>query len=353
MGLTDPRFLIALVLGAFAGTAFSRLGTPLPWMLGPLVLCAICCLAGYQLRAPLLARRGGHWMIGTALGLYFTPEAAARLASLLPFVLIAAAYAVTLGLAFAFALRRWGGADPATAFFGGAIGGASEMASLGERAGASAALVSAGHALRITLVVSLLPFGYQWLGVSGNDWFTPIELGVNAPGLLRLLALTALAGWLASRLRIPNAWVLGPLFAAAAMSLAQWPLSALPTVLVNAGQLLIGVSLGSRFDRAFFRRGPRYLAVMAVTSLAGICVSALAAGVLSALSGVPLPTMILAMAPGGVGEMSLTAKLLQLGVPLVALFHVVRYVAVVMAMRPTYALLARRRGWPPLRPAGR
>jgi hypothetical protein len=90
---------------------------------------------------------------------------------------------------------------------------------------------------------------------------------------------------------------------------------------------------------------------MALTSLMGIGVSALVAGLLSALSDVPLPTMILAMAPGGVGEMSLTAKLLQLGVPLVALFHVVRYVAVVMAMRPTYALLARRRGWPPLRPA--
>ncbi len=351
MALADARFLIALGLGAFGGSLFSRLGTPLPWMLGPLLACACCCLAGYQLRAPLPARRGGHWMIGTALGLYFTPEAAGRLVLLLPFVMVAAVYAVTLGIAFAYALRRWGGADPATAFFGGAIGGASEMASLGERAGASVALVSAGHALRITLVVSLLPFAYQWLGVSGNDWFSPIALNVNARGLVLLLVITAAAGLLASRLRVPNAWVLGPLFAAAAMSLAQWPLSALPAFMVNAGQLLIGVSLGSRFDRAFFRRGPRYLAVMALTSLMGIGVSALVAGLLSALSDVPLPTMILAMAPGGVGEMSLTAKLLQLGVPLVALFHVVRYVAVVMAMRPTYALLARRRGWPPLRPA--
>lgn len=57
---------------------------------------------------------------------------------------------------------------------------------------------------------------------------------------------------------------------------------------------------------------------------------------------IPLPVLILGMTPGGIAEMSLTAKALQLGTPIVTAFQVTRMVAVVLVTGLFYDLLARR-----------
>ena len=53
-------------------------------------------------------------------------------------------------------------------------------------------------------------------------------------------------------------------------------------------------------------------------------------------ASVPLPTVILGLAPGGITEMSITAKVLRLGVPLVTAFHVTRMALVVIVTGPLY-----------------
>ena len=65
--------LLALLLCAAAGAAFAALRLPLPWMIGPLLAMAACNFAGAELRAPSGGRALGQVLIGTALGLYFTP----------------------------------------------------------------------------------------------------------------------------------------------------------------------------------------------------------------------------------------------------------------------------------------
>jgi membrane AbrB-like protein len=102
--------------------------------------------------------------------------------------------------------------------------------------------------------------------------------------------------------------------------------------------LLIGISLGTRFTPAFLHTAPRYLAGVAACGVAAITVAALFAAVLAAISGIPLPTAILATSPGGIAEMSLTAKTLQLGVPVVTAFHVTRMVALVLSIGPVFRL---------------
>ena len=46
--------------------------------------------------------------------------------------------------------------------------------------------------------------------------------------------------------------------------------------------------------------------------------------------------MILGLAPGGITEMAITAKVLSLGVPLVTAFHVTRMALVVIVTGPLY-----------------
>ncbi len=340
------RLAGALLIGAAGGWAFFRLGTPLPWMLGPLFAVAACNLAGLGLVVPTATRRGGQWVVGTALGLYFTPEAVARMVDIGPSLIIGTVVTIALGLGYAWALRRFGGADGATAFFGGAIGGAAEMAVQGERNGGSVQLITAGHTLRLIIVVTVIPFSLYGLGIHGDEAYLPPATQVDPIGLAWLVLLTGAGGWLGMRCRLPNAFVLGPLFSAGVISLAGLQPSALPGPLINLGQLLLGVAIGSRFEPGFFRTAPRYLTVIAISSLLAILVSLGLALALSWLPGLPLPTLVLANAPGGVAEMSLTAKVLQLGVPIVTAFHVLRFVVLLLSVATLYRWLANRFGWP-------
>jgi membrane AbrB-like protein len=341
------RFALALVIGLLAGAFCAWIRTPLPWLIGPLFACAIASANGLPVGSLMAARSAGHWVIGTALGLFFTPEVMARLVHHLGLLVMAQTWAIGVGLALAWALRRHARLDPATAFFAGAIGGASEMAIQGERNGARVDLIAAVHSLRILLVVSVMPFAFQWLGVHGSDPSQRLAVAVQWwPGMPLLVAATLAGALLLRRLGAPTPWMIGALLAAVALSASGLVLSALPGWLVSLGQVLIGISLGTRFAPGFFERAPRALAVTGVATLLAIGASAGFAGLLAAVSGVPWATLALATSPGGIAEMALTAKLLELGVPLVTLVHLVRVLALVLFGGWLYRALARRLGWP-------
>jgi uncharacterized membrane protein AbrB (regulator of aidB expression) len=60
-------------------------------------------------------------------------------------------------------------------------------------------------------------------------------------------------------------------------------------------------------------------------------------------TGAYLGTALLAAAPGGIAEMSITAQVLRIGVAFVTAAHVIRYLVVVLFCIPVYHLLERLR----------
>lgn len=342
----NAGLLRAVLIGTAAGGACAWLRTPLPWLIGPLVACAIASAAGAGLQGLPAMRAAGQWAIGAALGLYFTPEVLQRVAQLWLPILVGVAWALMIGVACAWALRRFAAADPATAFFAGAVGGASEMAQQGERNGGDVETIAAAHSLRIMMVVIVIPFAYRWLDIHGADAFAPAARPQDLPRLALLVAATVGGALLLRRFRSPNIWVIGPLLAAAVLAATGAGPGALPRWVVNTGQVFIGISLGTRFKPGFFGRAPVVLSVVMASTLVAMLVSAVFGTALGWLIDIPAATMVLATSPGGIAEMSLTAKVLGLGVPIVTVFHVTRMVALVMVAGTLYGWLARRWGWP-------
>ncbi len=345
-------FALAAAVAVAGASLCVWLHAPLPWLIGALFATATVSMAhgplgrrGWpELHCPLAVRSAGQWAIGCALGLYFTPQVVALVVRLLPWILLGIVYALVLGLSMAWALQRLTGVDRASAVFAMAIGGASEMAVQGERNGADVGRVAASHSLRVLIVVTAIPFAYKFLGLHGMD---PYEAGakvVHLGGLAALAAATCAGAWLLRRFDAPNAWVIGPLLVALVLTAFGIHWSALPGWIINAGQVSIGISLGTRFTPEFFRAAPRYLGAVALIVVAAGTVSIGFAWVVHWGTGLPMATMILATSPGGISEMSLTAKNLQLGVPVVTAFHVMRMSAMVLVMGAVYRWLERR--WP-------
>jgi len=113
-------------------------------------------------------------------------------------------------------------------------------------------------------------------------------------------------------------------------------LSAVPRPIANAAQLLIGVNLGVRFQRQFVRAAPAWLLGVAAGTLGMVGLCAAFAWLLAWGTGLNLGTLILGTSPGGIAEMAITARALQLGVPLVTAFQVCRLVAVLVLVEPLY-----------------
>jgi membrane AbrB-like protein len=329
---------LALLLCGTAGALCAWLKLPLPWMIGPLVAMAVSNFAGIGLRAPPGSRQLGQTVVGTALGLYFTPLVAREVASFWPLLLLGGVLAIFLGLLGGWVLGRITGTDATTAFFASVPGGATEMTILGERFGARADRVALAQSLRILAVVIVVPFALTYSGAHGSDAYQPVAVPLDWSRLGFLLALGAAGGSMLAYFGVPNAFMFGPLAIVATLTVNQFPLSSLPTGLSSAAQVLLGCALGARFERRSLQSAPKY--VWGVLASVAVTIAA-AAGFAWAIAeawSLPVPTLVLAMAPGGIAEMCITAKVLQLGVPLVTAAQVARVIVLLSTTGPGFRL---------------
>lgn len=349
--MPSPFFLRVaqtLVLALLAALFCVWLTIPLPWLIGPLLATAVATILRTRTESWIPLRNAGQCIIGAALGLYFTSQVTALVASLWWAIGLGIVWALGIGWLFGAWLHRlhahrMPGFSRATSYFAGAIGGASEMTLLAERAHGRTDLVAAAHSMRLLLVTVLIPFGMQYSGLHGLDLLVTGAREVNWGGLA-LLGLAAAAGaWVLERLGRGNPWFLGALLVSMGLTMAGIELSAVPRGLSNAAQLLIGVSLGVRFTPAFVHTAPRWLATVAGGTVVMIVLSAGFAWLLALGTGLHPATLILGTGPGGIAEMAITAKVLQLGAPVVTAFQVCRLITVLVLVEPLYRGLYQRR----------
>jgi membrane AbrB-like protein len=180
--------------------------------------------------------------------------------------------------------------------------------------------------------------------VHGDDLYRPVAVTFAWNGLLSVFGIAAMGGMLFSWVRFPNPWMMGPLIATILATSSGLELSSMSSRLSNGGQVLLACALGTRFSRQFLTDAPRFVAAVLMCILLMMLLSAAMAWGLASMAGLLIPTMILAAAPGGIAEMSITARTLQLGVALVTAAHVTRVLVIVSLTLPAYRLLQRIRG---------
>jgi membrane AbrB-like protein len=328
-----------LLGGAFCAWA----GTPLPWMIGSMFAMAGAQLSGARLAVVPGGRDAGMLVVGVTLGLYFTPPVVREVLAYWPWFVALGFAAIGMGAASALVLMRLGGVDRATAYFGSMPGGAADMVNVGERHGARRDQAALAHSLRLLILISTVPVGISLAGFTATEDYAPVSVPLDIPGLAVLLGASAMAGFAARRMGAPTAFTLGPLFLTIALTIYGVQLSSVPPWLTNAAQVLLGGALGVHFERSFLRRAPRLVFALALSIGLTIGLALAAGGIIAATSGAYLGTALLAAAPGGIAEMSITAQVLQIGVAFVTAAHVIRYLVVVLFCIPVYHLLERIR----------
>jgi membrane AbrB-like protein len=247
-----------------------------------------------------------------------------------------------MGIGLSPLLARMGRMDRPTALFASVPGGVAEMSVLGESYGARPTTVAIVQLLRVVGVVVLVPSSFAILEVAGHIPSAAVALPLWWPGLLVLVGAAVAFAWVLTWLKVRNCWMLGGLGASLALTASGIALTGVPGWITAIAQIAMGAQLGSQFERAAFLGGSRLLgaAIIHVVLLTAVC--AVFGAVLASGFGLDLATMVLANAPGGMAEMSLTAKTLLLDVPVVVAFHLVRIALTAVLVQPCSGWLRRR-----------
>jgi membrane AbrB-like protein len=132
-----------------------------------------------------------------------------------------------------------------------------------------------------------------------------------------------------------------PIFFGAALTVSGVQLSAVPHWMTDFAQLMFGLVLGARYERAFFVRYKLFIPFALLNSFFILIASVAAGAALAWLFGLPIATMIIATSPGGLAEMTITAQALHISVPLVVAFHLFRVVVVNMGTQYIFPVFAR------------
>lgn len=343
-----PALGRALAFGTVGGALFAWLNLPLAWMIGAMLAAALAAIAGVRVVVPPGLRSGMIMVLGIMLGSAFDPDilAAAQawglsLAGLVVYIMAATA----VGIVY---LRRVARVDPVTAFFTATPGGLNEMVLVGGAMGGDDRTISLVHAARIMLVVMTLPFWFQLLAgyePGARGALGPALTGQSARDLVLLTACAAGAP-MAKALRIPAATLVGPMLLSAALHLAGLTEARPPGVLVAAAQVVVGTALGCRFVGVDARRLGRGLAAALGLTAVMLALTVLCALVPHAATGLPVPALILAYAPGGLAEMSLVALALGVDPAFVSTHHILRILLIVL-VAPQIFHLHRRWITPP------
>ncbi len=328
-----------IAVAALGGAIATAIHLPLGWLIGSLIVTAALSLRQLPVKIMPYGRELSQGLVGLAAGQRLSPEVAEKLVTLLPVMFMATLATILFACFQSRILARLTGIDQHTALFSSLPGGVAEMAVLADRYGGDPGLVSVGQFLRILLVTLTVP---QILGFLDHPPPQAPILSLNTlqtgPVLLLLCAAALAIGMVMMRLRVPNGWLLAGVFAGGFAGLMELPGTAVPPIVLVCAQVLIGAALGSRCKPSLLRAGRLFLPV----NLAGTAMLiALAFGMawgLDAWLGLGQASLVLALAPGGIAEMSLVATSEHLDLVIVVAFHLMRVLLIIALSVPLMRL---------------
>lgn len=322
--MRDIRNLLLAVAVAAVGGALARLADlPLAWLVGAAIATAVYTLTVAPVSVPRPAYRLAQLVVGTSVGLTVSADIAQRIGWHLVVIPIGACISIGVGMLLTGPLTRLGAVDRVTAHFSMIPAGISEMADISGKHGADVSAVATFHAMRVMLVVFLLPpliFALDGGAVLSVD----PDQGTWTVSLAVAFVCAVLAGWAGSGLGLPSAWFLGPMASVALLSGAGLVVASEPQGLLAVAQIALGLSLGARLKRETVRHLPRALTAGAALMLAHAAVMGGLAVGLALLAGAEPITMVLGLATGGSAEMVLTARAVGADAAIVAAYQLTR-----------------------------
>lgn len=326
-------FILALCLGSF----LAKMHIPIPFLLGG-VFSSIALKTFLPMSTvswPRLWRDYGLMVAGYGIGANFSTNAWDNMLHQLLGVVEATGSILIASIFLACISAKLVGEDLKSCVIGMLPGGMTMSMLLAEEdKKINPNVVIVMQVLRLFGVVVSVPFLVIYLldaKIIGSSIAIPNYGGYH---WLIFLPLAFLGGFVAKKCRIPTPILLGAILATAIFSVIMGRVQSVPGYLMAPAQVSIGLFMGMQLDADRVAKAKNVIPCVVVGTVILIGISIVMANVLSARYGFSLVTAFLAMAPGGIAEMSLAGMSMGEDVSIILTYQLVRILAINLLVPP-------------------
>lgn len=343
MTFREAAMWVALVgTGALAAVLLAACGMPAPWLLGPLLVAMVASAAGFvEARVPRSAFIAAQAAIGTLIAQTFTPPVVASIARSWAVMVLVIGTTIAAAAIAAWLLARFSSIAPPTAGWGSAPGGAAAMTAMSGDYGADRRIVALMQYLRVTVVVLSASVISRLLLPGGAHHNALAAAAFDPLALAETLAVAVAGTSVAMRLKLPGGALLGPMVLGALLHGAGIVRITVPTAVLDAAYVAIGLSIGLLYTRATIRYAVRVMPTLLLSTLVLVALCCGSAALLAATIHVDALTAYLATTPGGLDSVTVIALASGANVPLVLAIQALRLFVVIVTGPPLARLITR------------
>lgn len=323
------RQLVLFVIAAVVGYGFYSLNIPIPFMFAALLVGVAAAELHHPWNIwPIRNRNFGLMTVGYAIASNITLAACKDFVNQLGMIVLTTLFMIVVGIIIAWLMAKIWHEDFMSCVLGMMPGGMSlVMVIVQEDKRYDPNVVMVMQVMRYFGVVFTLPF----LVISLFDAHVMNVVRPEVVGALHWLwflplSLAGVGFFLKFHLSIP--WLLGPVIPTALCSIYYHQVGYLPTLLLWAAQILVGVSMGMMLDLRRVWRAKRLLPAIIMGTAFLIFASYFAARVIEAWYGVDMITGFLAMSPGGISEMNIAGLSMGAHTPTILAYQLLRVFAI-------------------------
>lgn len=346
-----PRLLLTCIVSLAGAILFTFIRMPIPWLLGPMIAVLIGSkLAKLPLVWPGYLRDAGIVIVGYSMGLSLTRKSLVEIAHQLPSMLLMTVTVIALCTIMAFLISKLSGIDFPTMMTGSIPGGLTQMLTLAEEfKEIDLTVVTFFQVARLMMLVFFVPLllfspllGGEHLGAAADAAHSSRAAWSDLfPMIGVFLPVCLLSAWAGKKLKLPTAYMLGPMIGTAAVNLAGLHGPALPSPLLNLSQFMIGTYVGLLLQPGQLERKVRTVSLALLGGTVLIASSLGLSTILSHIHSISLATAFLSLAPGGMDQMGIMAHEVGADLSIVSGYQTFRLLFIYFVVPPVLKALFR------------
>lgn len=278
-------------------------------------------------------------MLGYLLGTSFTRDTMMKMVEYIPSMLVVTVLTILFSILLGYGFSKGTGIDMSSSILGSVPGGLTQMLVLSEEIqDVNPTVVAMMQMMRVMAVIFIVPFltffalsdaaaSVGEVGVvaqpvtwAGMPWYTYILYPV----------MMMVSAWGASKIKLPTAFLLGPLLVTAVVLLAGFPAPPLPVAFVDIAQLLVGVHMGLQMKPTALNNWKKVTLYMIVMSVLLVVFTIGLAYILAKWHHLDLAAAFLGTAPGGMAEMGVTAAAVGTDLSVVSSYQLFRLLTIML-----------------------